>query len=257
MEHSGLVLGLAGLFVGFLVGLTGVGGGSLMTPILLYLGFSPFNAVGTDLVYAAVTKSSGAYFHSRRHNVAWPLVGWLLLGSLPASVITLVVWQNLTVPHTALATMVKWLLGVLLITTGVLVLLRLSLRKRTQDTQADPGQAHPKLTTILLGALLGILVTLSSAGAGAVGAAVLSLLFPRLSTSKIIGSDLAHAVPLTLTAGLAHLVTGHVQLWAVLWLSLGSIPALAVGSWLAPKVPEQILKPVMGTGLALLGLSLV
>ncbi|NNM55166.1 MAG: sulfite exporter TauE/SafE family protein [Spirochaetales bacterium] len=257
MEHSSLALGLAGLVVGLLVGLTGVGGGTLMTPLLLYLGFAPVDAVGTDLVYAAVTKTSGAYLHSRRHNVEWPLVGWLLLGSLPASLLTLVAWQRLIVPHTVQATTVKVLLGLILIGTGALVLLRLSLRKPVAASPYEPTQPPRKILTILLGALLGILVTLSSAGAGAVGAAALSLLFPRLSASKIIGSDLAHAVPLTLTAGLAHLATGHVHLWAVFWLCLGSIPALAVGSWLAPKVPERILKPVMGTGLALLGLTLV
>ncbi len=257
MEHSGLVLGLAGLAVGLLVGLSGVGGGTLMTPLLLSLGFPPVDAVGTDLVYAAITKASGAYLHSRRHNVAWPLVGWLLLGSLPASILTLVVWQRLGVPHAVQATTVKVLLGLVLIGTGALVLLRLSLHKPVIDSPSEPTQPPRKVLTILLGAFLGVLVTLTSAGAGAVGAAALSLLFPRLSASKIIGSDLAHAFPLTLTAGLAQLATGHVDLWAVLWLSLGSIPALAVGSWLAPKVPDQILKPVMGTGLALLGLTLV
>ncbi len=257
MEHSNLALVFAGLVVGLLVGLSGVGGGTLMTPLLLYLGFPPVTAVGTDLVYAAVTKASGAFLHSRRHNVVWPLVGWLLLGSLPGSILTLVVWQRLIVPHSVQATTVKVLLGLILIGTGILVLLRLSLKKPDTASPSVPTQPPRKLLTILLGAVLGILVTLTSAGAGAVGAAALSLLFPRLSASKIIGSDLAHAVPLTLTAGLAHLATGQVDLWAVVWLSLGSIPALAVGSWLAPKVPERILKPVMGTGLALLGLTLV
>lgn len=252
-----LTLILVGLLVGFVVGLTGVGGGSLLTPVLIYLGFSPLDAVGTDLVYATVTKASGVYLHSRRRNVDWPLVGWLLLGSLPASALTVWALHTFCFAEAAWASLMKILLGSVLILTGIIVVLRLLGIPNKTLRPVSASVLRQKTLTVALGFFLGVLVTLSSAGAGAVGAAALSLLFPQLCAKKIMGSDFAHAVPLTLVAGLAHLATGHVNLFADLFLLVGSLPAFCLGTWLTPKVPDKILKSVMGSILAVLGVTLL
>ncbi len=251
MEWAYAVSGLVG---GFLVGVTGVGGGSLMTPLLVMVfGIAPATAVGTDLLYAAATKASGVWVHSRKGNVDWKAVRLLILGSAPASLLTLVLLREFKSLHTYDA-FFRYGLGIALVFTAAALLCGL----RGQPCTLQPDHApRPAGLTIALGALIGILVTISSVGAGALGTAVLIALYPKMPISRIVGTDIAHAVPLTLLAGLGHLSLGHVNTGLLINLLLGSIPGIWLGSHLNAHIPEKLSRPLLAILLLLIAAKLL
>lgn len=250
---------IAGAAVGFAVGLTGVGGGSLMTPILLLFGFPPHIAVGTDLLYAAVTKSGGVLLHRRQGTIRWRIVTLLLLGSLPASGITAYLLKTAFDHPESYTHLLTTSLGVMLIVTSIVLLFK----KRLVAGALDEHQGsllgwvrrNAGLWTFLMGLALGALVTLSSVGAGAFGAAVLLVLYPRLPALNVIGTDLAHAVPLTLVAGLFHLYLGNVDFMLLGSLLIGSLPAIWLGTRVGSRLPDNVLHPILVSILMALGVK--
>ncbi|MDX1914195.1 MAG: sulfite exporter TauE/SafE family protein [Methylophilus sp.] len=248
---------VAGFVVGFLVGLTGVGGGSLMTPILLlFFHIKPAVAVGTDLLFASVTKSVGIFAHGKLGNIDWRIVKLLALGSVPASMITIWVLSTVDVESSSAISAIKFWLGVALIVTSIAVLLRERLLALVAKEQWVPEQYVPA-ATVLLGMILGSLVTLTSVGAGALGVTALILLYPRKKTTTIVGSDIAHAVPLTLVAGLGHATLGTIDYGLLGTLLIGSIPGIYLGSHMSSKVAEHWLRIALAAILIFVGLKLV
>lgn len=238
----------AGLAVGLLVGMTGVGGGALMTPLLV-MGFNipPVVAVGTDLLFAAATKTVGTMTHGWQGTVQWKIVGLLAAGSLPATLLTLNYLAELQQQTEALNDLINFTLGIALFLTASLLIIR---ERFVKYLQQHPRKQNPKTTallTILSGVCLGILVTISSIGAGAIGIVILSVLYSRLDTVKIIGTDIAHAVPLTLIAGIGHFQLGSVDTNLLTWLLLGSIPGVYMGSRLSQKLPEKTVRVVLAS----------
>ncbi len=247
---------LAGLVVGFLVGLTGVGGGALMTPLLiLVFGVTPSTAVGTDLLYAGITKSGGVAVHRSQGTVDWPIALRLMCGSLPAAGLTLVCLRTGLITTSHLDTLISGLLGAALMLTALVLLLKKYLRSLAGRRQSSNHQSVP--VTVAVGAFLGMLVTLTSVGAGALGAAALFLLYPRLSSARVVGTDLAHAVPLTLVAGLGHLQLGNVDPGLLFGLLMGSLPGIYLGSRLSAGLPEAVLRPILASLLAVIGTVMV
>lgn len=259
--HLDFAYSIAGFIVGFIVGMTGVGGGSLMTPILV-LGFSikPAVAVGTDLLYAAITKSSGILVHNKKGSINWRIVGLLSLGSLPASIIAVNLLQYLGRTGINYDRLITMSLSIALILTSLALLFKDPLQRLGKNERFDMVRSLHKQwqapITVLAGVILGILVTLSSVGAGALGAAILFFLYPRLPTIKIIGTDLAHAVPLTAVAGLGHLHLGSIDLSILVSLLLGSLPGIYIGSHLATRLPEHFVRPALASMLFLIGVRL-
>ena len=250
---------LSGFVVGAVVGLTGMGGGSLMTPLLILLfGMHPLTAVGTDLLYAAVTKTAGTAIHSRRGNVDWSVAALLAAGSIPATVLTIWVLSLMPRENPGTASIISISTGVALIIAAVAIFLRRHIRNYALARADDPTRTrYSGPITVVFGALLGVLVPLCSVGAGALGVAVLFFLYPRLPPARIVGSDLAHAVPLTLVAGLGHWLIGDVDWHIVGSLLLGSLPGIYFGSHIAAQIPDQILLPVLASILMLIGLRLI
>ncbi len=247
---------LAGASVGFAIGLTGVGGGSLMTPLLLLFGFPPHVAVGTDLMYAAVTKSGGVILHYRKNTIRLRIVLLLAAGSVPAALITIWALRNFFPSPDHYSHLLSSSLGVMLIITGAVILLKQRLQAHAEKTPTRWQQwvnRHALYLTVSMGVFLGIFVTLSSVGAGAFGAAILLVLYPLLPSVHIIGTDLAHAVPLTLIAGLGHFFLGNVDLVLLGSLLMGSLPAIYFGTKLGSKLPEQVSRPLLASVLLLLG----
>jgi uncharacterized protein len=249
---------LSGFVVGLLVGQTGVGGGSLMTPLLILLfGIHPATAVGTDLLFAAVTKSCGTLVHGMNKTVSWVVTGRLAMGSVPATALTLFLVSHFNVDTARASVLISTVLGIALILTAISLIFRskvLAFAARHLDDLYPP---RVRQLTILTGAILGVLVSLSSVGAGALGVTALILLYPRIPLSRIVGSDIAHAVPLTLCAGIGHWFIGSVD-WPLLGsLLLGSIPGIVIGSHLSSHVPEWVLRPVLATTLIVVGGKLV
>jgi uncharacterized membrane protein YfcA len=244
----------SGFFVGALVGLTGVGGGSLMTPILVLLfGIHATTAVGTDLLYAAATKTVGAAVHGFSKTVDWRIVGRLAAGSVPATVATLLILSRVEKQIGAANNLITVVLGFALIVTAVAILFRKIIVDFFQRRTGPDGPKHATAITIALGAILGVLVSLSSVGAGAIGVTVLLILYPTLPAARMVGSDIAHAVPLTLIAGLGHWLIGQVDLHLLVSLLVGSIPGIIIGSLVAARVPDRVLRPILASTLALVG----
>ena len=248
--------GVSGFAIGMLIGLTGVGGGSLMTPLLVLLfAVHPGTAVGTDLLYAAVTKSVGTLVHGAHSAVDWRIVRRLATGSVPATALTILALSRSggVGRHMHLISVV---LGISLLLTAVSLLLRRQLLAAVaRHGPATPR--HPLAWTVLVGATLGVLVSISSVGAGALGVTALILLYPGITTRRIVGSDIAHAVPLTLIAGAGHWYLGSVNFALLGSLLSGSIPGVVAGSLLATRVPEHVLRPVLALALMLAGSRLV
>ena len=249
---------LSGFAVGAIVGLTGVGGGSLMTPLLVLLfGVHPATAVGTDLLYAALTKAGGTVVHGRKGHVDWQIVKRLAAGSIPASVLTILVLAQLPKQSAAMTHLISVSLGVALLLTACAIVFRQRILDFALKCEDSFIQRHIVPVTVAVGAVLGVLVSISSVGAGALGVAALFFLYPRLSAVRIVGSDVAHAVPLTLVAGTGHWLLGSVD-WALLGaLLLGSLPGIWLGSHISTKVPDRILRPILATMLVLVGAKLM
>lgn len=249
---------LSGFLVGLLVGQTGVGGGALMTPILVLLfGVHPTAAVGTDLLYAAVTKSTGTLVHGMNKTVDWGITGRLAIGSVPATLLTLLWLSHVDTAGSHWGRVVAVLLGGMLVLTALAIVFRQSFLRIMAPLTDRLTPRRAAWLTVLVGAALGVLVTISSVGAGALGVTALLLLYPQRRMAVIVGSDIAHAVPLTLVAGLGHWWSGSVDLLLLASLLTGSIPGIVFGSWLSPRVPEALLRPVLAGVLMLVGGYLV
>lgn len=258
LSASSLAYPTLGFLVGVVVGLTGVGGGSLMTPLLVLLfHIHPTQAVGTDLLYAAATKTVGTFVHSASRTVDWRIVGRLAAGSVPATAATLLALYMFGPETPRVAHAITFSLGVALLLTAISILFRRLILDRVARSFGEPSPRSATLLTIVSGLVLGVLVSLSSVGAGALGVTVLIMLYPRASLATIVGSDIAHAVPLTLLAGLGHWQMGDVDGHLLLQLLSGSIPGILLGSFLAPRLPEKGLRPVLAVVLVLVGLKLV
>jgi uncharacterized membrane protein YfcA len=270
---------IGGALVGFIVGVTGVGGGSLMTPLLtLGFGVAPNIAVGTDLLFAAITKSGGAVAHARRRNVDWSITGWLVAGSIPAAALTLGLLDAFAPDPTLLAALIRPLLGVALLLTAVALVLQRQIAVAGQRLagRERPSLAPPPLAaagaavlplaveriarplpTLLVGSVIGSLVALTSVGAGVLGVVALSFLYPLLPMRHVVGVDIAHAVPLTLVAGLGHWWIGNVD-WVLLGtLLIGSLPAIHLGAALAHRLPDRALRLSLAALLLAIGGRLI
>jgi uncharacterized membrane protein YfcA len=248
---------VSGFGVGAIVGITGVGGGSLMTPLLLTVfKLNPAVAIGTDLWFAALTKMSGSLAHARHGHVQWRITGLLLAGSIPATIATIAL-MHFTGVTKGWAAALSFSLGIALLLTAVVVAFKkfwaaLGLKLE----RYIPASRKPALT-IAAGVLLGVLVSLSSIGAGAIGATLILLIYPRLEARHIVGSDIAHAVPLTLVAGIGHSTLGHVD-WALLVpLVIGSVPGIWLGAQLTRRLPDGIVRGLLCTSLLLAGWKVI
>lgn len=248
---------MIGFGVGAIVGLTGVGGGSLMTPLMMgVFGLPPAVAIGTDLWFAGLTKVSGSVAHWRHQHIDNRILGQLLLGSIPAAIATITL-MHLTGITKAWSSALTLSLGIGLLLTALVVAFKstwhavaLRLERWLPDERKAPW-------TIASGALLGVLVSLSSIGAGAIGATLILLLHPRLETRRLVGTDIAHAVPLTLVAGLGYATLGHVN-WAMLaTLLVGSIPGIWFGAQLTRKMPDRLVRGLLCASLLGAGLKVI
>jgi uncharacterized protein len=258
MHSVNLLYSVSGFAVGFLVGMTGVGGGSLMTPILILLfGVHPATAVGTDLLYAAATKTGGSLIHGLGGTIDWRVVARLAAGSVPMTALTLFVLSQFDIKGPVADQVVTVVLSAALFgTAGVLIF-----RKRlTAAYRRGMGELDPRRTaklTIAMGAALGVLVSISSVGAGAIGVTALILLYPRLPTVRIVGSDIAHAVPLTLLAGIGHWIMGSIDFLMLGSLLMGSLPGIVAGSYMLARVPDVALRLTLAATLIVAGSKLV
>ena len=249
----------SGFGVGLLVGMTGVGGGSLMTPLLILLfGVQPATAVGTDLLYAAATKTGGSLVHGMARSIHWPAVIRLASGSIPASVVTLLVLWQLELNGDSGRSLINLVLCFALILTATSLIFRKAIMDRYRRRMERLSASTTGYATVVVGVALGVLVSISSVGAGAVGVAALLLLYPRLPMATIVGSDIAHAVPLTLVAGIGHwALLGSVD-WALMGvLLIGSLPGIIIGSYCAVRVPETVLRLLLASVLILIAGKLV
>lgn len=246
----------SGFLVGFLVGVTGVGGGSLMTPILLlFFNIKAAVAVGTDLLYASITKSVGIVAHGKLGNIDWGIVFRLAMGSIPAAALTTIYLHHVGAASDEIVHSIKFWLGVALLLTSVSVLFRQELMRINKNEHVVPHRLVPA-ATVILGLALGFLVTLTSVGAGALGVTALLILYPKISVNKIVGSDVAHAVPLTLVAGLGHASLGTVDYGLLGALLIGSIPGIWIGSHVTTRISEQWVRNVLALILVYVGQKL-
>lgn len=257
---------LAGLFVGFMVGMTGVGGGSLMTPILIFgFSISPAVAVGTDLLFAAITKAGGVWAYMKHHTIQWQVVLRLAYGSLPATVVTLFLLDYFAINEGAHSELITAALGIALILTSSALLLKGFIANLLRAKEGHPvvnalfylrqDNKHKIAMTIFVGAFLGVMVTISSVGAGALGAVTLLYLYPKMTGSQIVATDIAHAVPLTAIAGFGHATVGTVD-WSLLtYLVVGSLPGIYLGSKVGIKIPDKLMRMILAVILLLVGVK--
>jgi uncharacterized membrane protein YfcA len=248
---------LAGFLVGLLVGFTGVGGGALMTPLLVFLfGVAPQTAVGTDLLFAAITKGVGGWVHGKRGSIDWLVLRRLCAGSLPATALT-VALLHYSPPDAGLRALILPGLGAALLLTSLAMLLKAPLHRlgqRLRTTSPERFKHVQAPLTVAAGAVLGFLVTLTSVGAGALGVVMLVYLYPfRLTPSKLVGTDIAHAIPLTLLAGLGHMSVGNVDFRLLATLLVGSVPGIVIGSRLNLRVNERYVRSAIALVLAVVG----
>jgi uncharacterized membrane protein YfcA len=245
---------LAGLAVGVLVGMTGMGGGSLMTPMLILLfGFDPKTAVGTDLLHGAVFKSFGAWRHRQLGNVHTKLALWMLVGSAPLSLVGVQLASSFS--DAAQSTMGR-VVGGTLIVGGLGFLAKTFLPKRAAEDDDFAITRRVRILAILIGATFGFVVGLTSVGSGTFFGLAMLLLFP-FSATRMVGTDMLHAALLLWVAGAGHLLHGNVDLHAIAWLLVGSIPGVLIGSHLSIRVPDRALRIAFGFVLVLSGLKIV
>jgi uncharacterized membrane protein YfcA len=258
MHSVNLLYSLSGFVVGFLVGMTGVGGGSLMTPILILLfGVHPATAVGTDLLYAATTKTGGSLIHGLGGTIDWRVVGRLATGSMPMTAVTLFVLSKLDIKGPVADEVVTVVLSTALFATAAVLIFRKRILAVYVQWVGELDQRRTAKLTIATGAALGILVSISSVGAGALGVTALILLYPRLPTVRIVGSDIAHAVPLTLLAGIGHWIMGSIDFLMLGSLLIGSLPGIIAGSYMSARVPDLALRLTLAATLIVAGSKLV
>ncbi|MGA9502026.1 MAG: sulfite exporter TauE/SafE family protein [Pseudolabrys sp.] len=249
---------LSGFAVGALVGMTGVGGGSLMTPLLILLfGVHPATAVGTDLLYAAATKTGGSLVHGYARSIDWRVVRRLATGSVPATLVTLAVLSHFNLSGDAARNLITLVLSVALLATAFVLVFGEAIVAAYRARVAELDSHRTAVNTILVGIVLGVLVSISSVGAGAIGVIALIMLYPQLPMARIVGSDIAHAVPLTLIAGTGHWMMGSVDWHIIGSLLAGSLPGIFVGSYFAIRVPERALRLVLATTLFVVATRIV
>ncbi len=243
-----------GFVVGLLVGLTGVGAGSLTTPFLIsVIGVNPIMAVGTDLLFACITKSTSAVQHHRLGNVNYDILKWLAAGSLPAAAAVFVWLAYSGVDATTMASLIRRIIAGALVVSAISIAaypLLVSSHPVAANDNSDTATGKP-LPTLALGVVLGATVALTSIGAGAIGVVVLAALYPALAVRRLVGTDIVHAIPLTLVAGLAHLSLGHVNVALLVTLLVGSVPGIALGSRLTGALPDWVLRIVLAAVLLL------
>ncbi|MES2150355.1 MAG: sulfite exporter TauE/SafE family protein [Pseudomonadota bacterium] len=246
---------ISGFAVGLLVGMTGVGGGSLMTPLLtLLFGVSPSVAVGTDLAFASITKSAGTFTHRLRGTVRWDIVRRLCVGALPAAVVATLALKHYGTLDQQISQLIRYSIAgsVLLTVVALMFKGKMMIWIHAHPERQLQGRALT-CATVAAGAVLGTLVTISSIGAGAIGATLLVLLYPKLSSAEVAGTDIAYAVPLTAIAAFGHWWLGSINWELLSMLLLGSLPGITLGSWLARAVPERFLRGLLAmtlTGVA-------
>ncbi|MFB9244518.1 sulfite exporter TauE/SafE family protein [Massilia antarctica] len=250
---------VSGFAVGLLVGMTGVGGGSLMTPLLtLLFGVPPSVAVGTDLAFASITKSAGTFTHRLRGTVRWDIVRYLCCGALPAAVAATLALKQFGALDKEIGQIIRYSIAGSVMLTVIALLFKAKMLAWINAKPERQLQGRPlAAATIVSGALLGVLVTVSSIGAGAIGATLLVMLYPRMSAAEVAGTDIAYAVPLTAIAAFGHWWLGSIN-WALLaMLLIGSLPGITLGSWIAKSVPEGFLRALLATTLTLVAVKLV
>ncbi len=252
---------LSGLLVGFVIGLSGVGGGSLMTPLLVMgFGVAPTTAVGTDLLYAGLTKAGGTVARGKLGSVDWRIAAFLMLGSVPAALATSAIVSRYAFKGVEIGALITSALGFMLLITALALVFRhqlLASNNRFRRSIERLRSGNLFALTLALGALLGVLVTLTSVGAGALGVVALLMLYPHLPTNHLAGTDIVHAVPLTLVAGAGHAIAGSVDYQLLGNLLIGSLPGIVAGSLMAHRVPEKALRYVMGAVLFVVGVKLL
>jgi uncharacterized protein len=249
---------LSGFSVGVLVGMTGVGGGSLLTPLLILLfGVHPTTAIGTDLLFAASTKATGTIVHSAARTVNWGLVSLLSIGSVPGTIATIFVLSRFDLKSASAQHVVSIALGCVLLTTAFSLIAGRMVRERYADSLNKLDRHSAGLFTIVLGLAMGVLVTATSIGAGAIGVAMLLILHPKMDLNRVVGSDIAHAVPLTLLAGIGHWYLGSID-WRLLGsLLIGSIPGIILGSYLAIRARDGVVRLTLASVLVIVGVRLL
>lgn len=254
---------VAGFVVGMVVGLTGVGGGSLMTPLLIFgFGIKPHLAIGTDLLFAAFTKLGGTVRLARKRLIDWRMVGQMAAGSLPATLLTLYVLRRMGPANAHTQAAMTTTLGAALLLTAAATLYK-AWRGKAALSHVSPEQvalvtrSRHRALPLVFGAAMGMLVTLTSVGAGAMGVMVLMLLYPALPLPRIVAADIAHAVPLTLLAGLGHASMGSVDWPLLLTLLAGSLPGIWLGTYLVHKTPDRVIRSLLSLLLAYAGVKLI
>jgi uncharacterized protein len=248
----------SGFSVGILVGMTGVGGGSLLTPLLILLfGMQPVTAVGTDLLFAGSTKTIGTMVHASARTIDWRLVALLGAGSVPATVATIILLSQHDLKSTSAEHFITLTLGAVFMVTAAFLIAGRRIRDRYADRLNGLEPRMAGLLTVVLGLAMGALVTATSVGAGAIGVTVLLLLHPRMSAARVVGSDIAHAVPLTLLAGAGHWYLGSINWHLLSALLMGSLPGIVVGSYLATRASEALVRVALASVLVVVGVRLL
>jgi hypothetical protein len=250
---------ISGALVGLLVGMTGVGGGSLMTPLLtIIFGVAPTTAVGTDLAFAAITKGFGTVAHRLHRNVRWDIVRLLCIGSLTTAVISILALKIIGPVSKNFNHFISVAIGISVLLTATSLLFRAKILKWVQENPNFlPSGSNLQVATISVGAVIGVLVTVSSIGAGAIGATLILVLYPHLKPAEVAGTDIAYAVPLTALAGLGHWWLGNVHFDLLFGLLLGSVPAIWLGAKLSSTLSERATRNTLAVTLFLVGIKLV
>ena len=246
---------VSGFAVGLLVGMTGVGGGSLMTPLLtLLFGVPPSVAVGTDLAFASITKSAGALTHRLRGTVRWDIVKLLCIGALPAAIFATLMLKHFGAVDARIGQIIRYsIAGSVMLTVVALIFKGKMMAWLNAHPERHLQGRALTAATIISGVVLGVLVTVSSIGAGAIGATLLVMLYPRMSAAEVAGTDIAYAVPLTAIAAFGHWWLGSINWTLLAMLLIGSVPGITIGSWMARAVPEKFLRVLLAmtlTGVA-------
>ncbi|WP_432380268.1 sulfite exporter TauE/SafE family protein [Duganella sp. P38] len=249
----------SGFAVGLLVGMTGVGGGSLMTPLLtLLFGVTPAVAVGTDLAFASLTKGVGTFTHRLRGTVHWDIVRRLCLGALPAALCASLALKHFGTLSHEMGQIIRYTIaGSVMLTVTALLFKRQMLAWVTAHPERQLQGRALRNATIISGAMLGVLVTISSIGAGAIGATLLVMLYPRLTAAEVAGTDIAYAVPLTAIAAIGHWWLGSIDWSLLLTLLVGSVPGITLGAYVARAVPERLLRAILAVTLVAVAVKLV
>jgi uncharacterized membrane protein YfcA len=252
------LVSLAGLLVGFVVGLTGMGGGALMTPLLVLLfDIQPLAAVSSDLVAAFVMKPVGAGVHLKRGTVHLELVKWLVIGSVPAAFVGVLILKQLG-DGEAVQDRIKLVLGAALLVAATSILAKQRIARRNPTASPDPAPLEVrKAPTVVVGVLGGLIVGMSSVGSGSLMIVMLLVLYPRLSASELVGTDLVQAIPLVGSAALGHVLYGDFQLGLTTSLLLGALPGVYVGARVSSRAPDRLIRPVLVVVLAASGLKLL